>query len=127
MLDASLCRLLLAQRPPALRNRLNDEVDALAMSSIVLMDLLYGAQAAAEAAAVRRAVEDFAARFEVLAFDRKASEHAADILGGLGRGGGSQPYDMMVAAHARSQGLTLVTDRPERFEQVRGLALEHWS
>ncbi|MEK9845690.1 PIN domain-containing protein, partial [Thalassospira sp.] len=36
------------------------------------------------------------------------------------------PYDMMIAGHARSHGLILVTNNTREFERVDGLRLENW-
>ena len=36
------------------------------------------------------------------------------------------PYDLMIAGHARSRGLILVTNNTNEFERVAGLRLENW-
>lgn len=128
MLDTSFCMSLLSQRPSGLRERFNAEADRLVLSSIALMELFSAAAEASDAADARRAVEDFASRFAVLDFDSRASQLAADLGQQMGRAGvAKMGYDLLVAAHARSQGLTLVTIDPDRFSEIRGLAVEKWS
>lgn len=83
LLDTNLCIRVLRDRTPALRERFNREADALAISTIVLMELLHGAAKSARPDANRREVENFAARLEVLPFDAAAADHAADIRAAL--------------------------------------------
>ncbi len=127
MLDTNLCIRVLRDRPAALRQRFNDEADSLAISTIVLMELLHGAAKSARPADNRRAVADFASRLDVLPFDAAAAAHAGDIRAELeqaGRAIGS--YDLLIAGHARSRGLTVITGNLREFRRVRGLLSEDW-
>lgn len=128
MLDTNLCIRVLRDRPAGLKSRFNDEAEGLAISTIVLMELLHGAAKSAKPIENRRAVEDFASRLEVLSFDERASQHAADIKDNLERqsqviGG----YDLLIAGHARSLGLAIVTGYLEEFRRVAGLVCEDWT
>jgi len=128
MLDTNLCIRVLRDRPAGLKSRFNDEAEGLAISTIVLMELLHGAAKSAKPIENRRAVEDFASRLEVLSFDERASQHAADIKDNLERqsqviGG----YDLLIAGHARSLGLAIVTGNLEEFRRVAGLVCEDWT
>ncbi len=127
MLDTNLCIRVLRDKPPAARDRFNREADGLCISSVVLMELFYGAERSARPAHHRRAIEDFAARLDILAFDAPAAAHAAEIRADLERHG--QPigaYDLQIAGHARSQGLTVVTGNVAEFRRVDGLRSEDW-
>jgi tRNA(fMet)-specific endonuclease VapC len=101
MLDTNLCIRVLRDRPASVRRRFNENAEALSISTVVLMELLHGAAKSARPAENRRAVEDFAARIELLPFDEAAADHAADIRADLERKG--KPigaYDLMIAGHA---------------------------
>jgi tRNA(fMet)-specific endonuclease VapC len=127
MLDTSLCVRVLRDRPPALRRRFNAEADGLCISVVTLGELLYGAAKSARPVETRRAVEDLAARLEVLPFDDTAAAHFADIRASLEQRGmviGS--YDLMIAGHARSRGLVVVTGNLGEFRRVEGLRAEDW-
>jgi tRNA(fMet)-specific endonuclease VapC len=127
MLDTNLCIRVLRDKPPAARDRFNREADGLCISSVVLMELFYGAEKSARPEHHRRAIEDFAARLDILAFDAPAAAHAAEIRADLERRG--QPigaYDLQIAGHARSQGLTVVTGNVAEFRRVDGLRSEDW-
>ena len=127
LLDTNLCIRVLRDRPQAVRQRFNLEADDLCISTIVLSELLHGAAKSARPEHNRAEVERFAARLEVLAFDESAAHHAADIRASLERRG--QPiggYDLLIAGHARSRGLTVVTGNLAEFSRVDGLRSEDW-
>ena len=127
LLDTNLCIRVLRDRPAGLRERFNREADALCISTIVLTELLYGAEKSARPAENRRAVEQFAARLTLLPFDDAAAAHAANIRATLERQGlPIGGYDVLIAGHARSRGLVVVTGNLREFNRVEGLRSEDW-
>ena len=128
MLDTNLCIRVLRDRPASLRPRFNETADALCISTIVLSELLYGAARSARPDHNRREVERFAARLEILPLDAEAAAHAADIRASLeARGTPIGGYDLLIAGHARSRGLVLVTGNLREFIRVDGLRCEDWA
>src|SRR5690349_5681500 len=110
LLDTNLCIRVLRQRPPSLRARFNAEAEALCLSDVVLYELLYGAERSLDPPRIRRDVEHFASRLAILPFDSEAAGHTADIRADLERRGCViGPYDLMIAGHARSRGLMVIT------------------
>jgi tRNA(fMet)-specific endonuclease VapC len=127
MLDTNLCIRVLRDRPAAVRVRFNQEAEALAISTVVLTELLHGAAKSARPVENRREVERMAARLAILAFDEEAASHAADIRARLERQGHAiGGYDVLIAGHARSRGLVLVTGNLGEFTRVDGLRSEDW-
>jgi len=127
MLDTNLCIRVLRDRPQAARARFNAEADALCISTVVLAELLHGAGKSAKPVENRCEVERFAARLEVLAFDAEAAAHAAEIRTTLERQGQViGAYDLLIAGHARSRGLVVVTGNLGEFSRVAGLRSEDW-
>lgn len=127
MLDTNLCIRVLRDRPPGLRDRFNAEAAALCISSVTLAELLYGAEKSQRPVETRHRVEDFAARLAVLPFDDAAAAHYGDIRADLERRGQViGPYDLMIAGHARSKGLMVVTGNLGEFTRVAGLRAEDW-
>ena len=127
MLDTNLCIRVLRERPANLRERFNSEADGLCISTIILTELLHGAEKSDRPTVNRTKVEAFAARLEILPFDPNAAAHAADIRAVLERRG--QPiggYDVLIAGHARSRGLIVVTGNLGEFSRVEGLRCEDW-
>ncbi|MFH5927362.1 type II toxin-antitoxin system tRNA(fMet)-specific endonuclease VapC [Roseomonas xinghualingensis] len=127
MLDTNLCIRVLRDRPQGLRPRFNAEASSLCISTVVLMELLHGAGKSARPLENRREVESFAARLDVLAFDAEAAAHAGEIRTALERAGQViGAYDLMIAGHARSRGLIVVTGNLNEFRRVEGLRCEGW-
>ena len=126
-LDTNLCIRVLRDRPPGVRERFNLNAEALCLSTIVLTELLHGAAKSARPEHNRTEVERFAAKLEVLAFDAAAADHAADIRAVLERSGNAiGGYDLLIAGHARSRGLIVVTGNLGGFGRVDGLRSEDW-
>lgn len=127
MLDTNLCIRVLRDRPQHVRARFNEEAEGLCISTIVLAELLHGAAKSARTIENRSEVERFANRLEVLPFDAEAAAHAGDIRATLEREG--RPiggYDVLIAGHARSRGLVVVTGNLGEFGRVDGLRCEDW-
>lgn len=127
MLDTNLCIRVLRDRPKSLRERFNAEAAALSVSSIVVYELLVGAEKSPARLEVRQEVERFLSRLEVLPFDEPAAAHAAEIRASLeGRGTPIGPHDTLIAGHARSRGLMVITGNLGEFGRVDGLRCEDW-
>ena len=127
LLDTNLCIRVIRDRPASLRTRFNAEADGLCISDVVLFELLYGAEVSARPIENRRVVEQFASRLTMLPFDSEAAAHTAEIRGSLKRRGlPIGAYDLMIAGHARSRGLVVVTGNLSEFGRVEGLRSEDW-
>ncbi len=127
MLDTDTCIHVLRDRPASMRERFREAAGSLCISAITLSELLYGAMASAQPAVKRAQVEAFAARLEILPYGDTAADHFSDIKADLKRRGcliGA--YDLMIAAHARSLGLMLITGNLREFRRVDGLRCESW-
>ncbi|MCC6419067.1 MAG: type II toxin-antitoxin system VapC family toxin [Gemmataceae bacterium] len=102
---------------------------SVALCSVVLAELLYGAvrSGPAHEAANRALLAGLRAQFPCLPFDVPAAEAYGTLrayLAGLGQLIG--PNDLMIAAIALANGLTLVTHNTSEFSRVPGLPLEDW-
>ena len=128
MLDTNICIYVIKNRPAALRERFDQLAEALCISTITLAELLYGVEKSARRSQNLEAVKQFTTRLEVLPFSAKAAAHFGQMRTELQRMGlpcGS--YDMLIAAHARSEGLVLITNNSREFERVPGLRLDNWA
>lgn len=127
LLDTSICIRVLRDRPPTARQRFRSESGLLCISSVVLHELFYGAARSGRPALARNEVDEFAGNLAVLPFDNEAAAHAADIRAILDSSGMRiGPYDAMIAGHARSRGLIVVTGNLREFQRVPGLRCEDW-
>ena len=127
MLDTNLCVRVIRERPAALAERFKVASDGFAVSTVVTYELFYGAAKSARPDHQRERVEDFLSRVQVLDFDEDASAHAGDIRADLERRGCLiGQYDLLIAGHARSRGLKLITGNLGEFRRVDGLRCEDW-
>lgn len=95
-------------------------------SIIVAAELRYGC-AKSGSARLLKAVEDLLGEIPVLPFDVPADREYGGVRAALeaaGRPIGSN--DLLIAAHARALGATIVTANPAEFKRVRGLKVENW-
>ncbi|HTZ71746.1 MAG TPA: tRNA(fMet)-specific endonuclease VapC [Acetobacteraceae bacterium] len=128
LLDTNLCLRVLRHRPASLRARFNAEAEALCLSDVVLYELLYGAERSSDPPRIRREVEHFVSRLAILPFDSEAASHTADIRADLERRACViGPYDLMIAGHARSRGLMVITANLGEFRRVPGLRCDDWA
>jgi len=127
MLDTNICIYVIKNYPAKLRERFNDLAERLCISAITLGELAYGAEKSVRQLSNLQAIEHFTARLEVLAFSARAAAHYGQLRSELERRGSPiGPHDMLIAAHARSEGLTLVSNNLREFRRVAGLRTENW-
>lgn len=105
----------------------NCEADGLCISSITLSELYFGAEKSACTAHNLHVVEDFISRLDVLPCGPRAAMHYGQIRAHLEQAGQLiGDNDLHIVAHARSEGLTLVTNNEREFRRVPGLLLDNW-
>lgn len=127
LLDTNIVIYVIKRRPLEVMGVFNENTGCMAISAITLSELYHGAEKSAKVAQNRAVVEEFASMLEVLPYSAKASHHYGAIRAELEKAG--RPIgvnDLHIAAHARSEGLTLVTNNGGEFERVPGLLLENW-
>lgn len=127
MLDTNICIRVMKTYPPGVREKFNTLAEQLCISSITFGELHYGAEKSARRAENLTAIEHFVARLEVLPFGDKAGAHYGQVRAELERAGTtSDPHDMQIGAHARSEGLIVVTDNVREFAHMPGVRVENW-
>ena len=91
------------------------------------MELVYGAERSSNPERNLTILEGFVARMDVLPLDDSVAVHAGQVRAELAKQGMPiGPYDQLIAGHARSLGLVLVTNNEKEFSRVSGLRLENW-
>ena len=127
LLDTNIVIYVIKQRPLQVLEIFNRHHGRMAISSITLAELAHGAEKSSDVSRNTAVVEDFVSRLAVLPYDNKAAWHYGNIRASLEKLG--QPIginDLHIAAQARSNGLTLITNNLREFERVPGLLLENW-
>ena len=127
MLDTNICILALkADATSRIATYFNRFAEQLCISSIVLAELHYGAENSKRVVENLSQIEMFAARLEaILDFDSSAAVEYGRLSASL-RHQPIGPLDTLIAAHARSRGLVLVTGNVSEFARVPGLEIEIW-
>ena len=127
MLDTHVLSELIRNPQDTLRQKVaGASPDTLCTSIVVACELRFGALRKGSDTLTRR-VEQLLEALPVLPFDEPADRHYADIRASLERAGtpiGS--HDLLIGAHARSLGLTVVTRNVREFERIPGLKVEDW-
>ncbi|SFB11344.1 tRNA(fMet)-specific endonuclease VapC [Collimonas sp. OK607] len=127
MLDTNIVIYVIKRRPIEVMEVFNTHSGQMSLSVVTAAELIHGAEKSAKPEHNLRIVEDFCSRLEVLDYTIKAAAHYGDIRANLERSGTSIGVnDLHIAAHARSEGLTLVTNNMREFERVAALRLENW-
>jgi tRNA(fMet)-specific endonuclease VapC len=127
LLDTNIAIYVIKRRPIEVMGVFNEHAGRMAISSSTLGELYHGAEKSSRVAQNLAVVEEFASLLEVLPYPAKAAAHYGAIRAALEMAG--RPIgvnDLHIAAHARSEGLTLVTNKVGEFERVPGLLMENW-
>jgi tRNA(fMet)-specific endonuclease VapC len=127
LLDTSTCVFAIKRRPDVLARLRELGPQDVALSSITLAELWFGAAKSSRPEQTRRNVDAFLLPFTVLPFEREAAGEYARIrlaLESVGRPIGER--DLLIASIAASRRLTVVTHNRKEFARVPGLRIEDW-
>ncbi|MBP6534844.1 MAG: type II toxin-antitoxin system VapC family toxin [Arenimonas sp.] len=127
LLDTDTVIYVIKNRTPQMQKKFSRHADHLAISAITLAELIFGAENSGHVSKNLAVIEDFCSRLVVLPYAGKAAQHYGLIRSGLQKAGkiiGGN--DLHIAAHARSEGLILVSNNQREFGRVPGLLLENW-
>ncbi len=128
LLDTNIVIYVIKRRPLQALEVFNRHHGRMAVSAITLAELVHGAEKSSDVSRNTAVIEDFVSRMAVLPYDDKAAWHYGNIRAALEKIG--QPIGvnyLHIAAHARGNGLTVVTNNIREFEKVPGLLLENWA
>jgi tRNA(fMet)-specific endonuclease VapC len=128
MLDTDICIALIKRQPPKLIGRLKKHKPGdIAISSITLAELHFGVSKSAQPEKNRAALDQFLLPLEILAFDDGAAERYGPVRAALeAEGTPIGPLDTLIASHALSINVAVVTNNVREFSRVRGLRVENW-
>jgi tRNA(fMet)-specific endonuclease VapC len=128
LLDTNACIRILNNSSATLVNHLQGEKPGdVFLCSVVKAELIYGAYHSQRPADNLRVLGKFFAPFTSLPFDDPCSSAYGRIRSDLAKlGTPIGPNDLMIAAIALSNKLTLVTANTKEFGRIPGLSLENW-
>lgn len=126
MLDTDISSYIIKRRPATLAEKFQKQADSLCVSVMTAAELRFGAEKAGRPQ-LAELVEAFLNRLAILEWTEDVCVHYARIRTALEQAG--KPIgnmDLLIAAHAVSQRMTLVTNNLRHFSQVPGLKVEVW-
>ena len=129
MLDTNTCMHAIRREPDAvIKNFLAHDPEEMCISAITYAELMQFVEQSMAVGKSRIAMSLFLFSITILAFDASAAEAYGRIRAELEKAGMFiDPKDMMIAGHARSAGLVLVTNHAKEYSRVDGLTVEDWA
>jgi len=129
MLDTNICIYAIKHKPEiVIRNFLLHNPEELCISSITYAELMHGVEKSMAVEKNRIAIAMFLSPITILDFSCKAAEEYGIIRASLERKGTPiGPMDMLIAGHAKSENLVVVTNNTREFLKVEGLKVVDWT
>ena len=128
LIDTNICIYIMNNHPPEVLEKFKlIGVGEVGISSISVSELHYGACKSNKTKQNIKRLEEFLYPFEILAYDESASREYGKIRSQLEKKGQIiGPLDMLIAAHAISKRLTIITNNTKEFKRVKLLKIENW-
>ena len=129
MLDTNICIYVIKHKPETvIRNFLSHDSEEICISAVTYAELMHGVEKSAAIDKNKIALTMFLSPITVLEFHASAAEEYGKIRANLERKGTPiGPMDLLIAGHAKAEGLVLVTNNTREFLRVEGLMLEDWT
>jgi tRNA(fMet)-specific endonuclease VapC len=129
LLDTDICIYLINKRPPSIISKFKQyQPGDIGISVITVSELEYGVAKSIRQEENQQRLEAFLAPFELLSYTAEAVRAYGTIRADLEkRGKVIGPLDMLIAAQALTEELTLVTNNEREFKRIPGLRIENWA
>ncbi len=129
LIDTNICIYIMNQRPSVVIKKFKRfEPGEIGISTITISELQYGIAKSLHRDKNQKRLEEFTTPFEILAYDEAAARTYGDIRFQLEKSGRLiGPLDLLIAAHALSQGLILVTNNDKEFKRIKNLKVQNWA
>jgi len=128
LIDTNICIYIMNEYPPEVIQKFREiGVGNICISSITVSELQYGVHKSKQIKKNRKRLDEFLSPFEIISYDESASKHYGQMRSSLEKQGNLiGPLDMLIAAHALSENLTLITNNEKEFKRVKSLKVENW-
>ena len=129
LVDTNICIYIMNKRPVEVIQRFKQfDVGDVGISTITVSELQYGVVKSANRKENRERLEQFLVPLEIILYDEMAAEVYGDIRFQLEKNGKLiGPLDVLIAAHALSRNLILVTNNVREFKRIKNLRVENWT
>lgn len=129
LLDTNICSYIQRKKAPEVLERFRQlKAGDAAMSVITHGEMVYGAERSQQRDRSLEALRELAALIPALGLPEEAGGEYGRLRAELeGRGTPIGNYDLWIAAHAKVEGLILVTNNEKEFRRIEGLKIENWA
>lgn len=129
LLGTNICIYIIKKKPAEVFEKFkNLTIGNVGISSITLAELQYGIEKSSNSEKNREALEKFLTPIEIIDYGYEATVEYGKIRAELEKKGITiGPLDMLIASHAKSLGVILVTNNVREFEIIAGLRIENWA
>ncbi len=128
LIDTNICIYIMNNHPPEVLEKFKQlDVGTVGISSISVSELHYGACKSKKIEQNIKRLEEFLYPFDILTYDENASREYGKVRSQLEKKGQIiGPLDMLIAAHAISRELAIITNNTKEFRRIRSLKVENW-
>ena len=128
LIDTNICIYIMNNHPPEVLPKFKSiGIGKVGISSITVSELHYGACKSNHIKKNIKRLDEFLSPFEILSYDENASKYYGKIRSQLKKQGNIiGPLDMLIAAHALSNNLILITNNVKEFIRIKFLRVENW-
>jgi len=129
LIDTNICIYIMNKRPVEVIKKFKQfELGEIGISTITVSELQYGVAKSTYREKNQQRLEEFIAPLEILTYDEMAARAYGDIRFQLEKYGQPiGPLDLLIAAHALSQDLVLITNNDMEFKRIKNLKVENWT
>jgi len=129
LIDTNICIYIMNERPAeVIRKFRQTDVGDIGISSITVSELQYGVSKSGHREKNQQRLNEFLLPMRILPFDENAARCYGDIRCQLEKQGQIiGPLDLLIAAHAMSEQLIIVTNNDKEFRRIQNLTVENWA
>ncbi len=128
LIDTNICIYIMNEHPPEVIQKFREiGVGKICISSITVSELQYGVYKSKQIKKNLKRLDEFLSPFEIISYAENSANYYGKIRSQLEKQGNViGPLDVLIAAHALSENLTLITNNEKEFKRVKSLQVENW-
>ena len=129
LIDTNICIYIMNKRPIDVIKRFKKvNTGEIGISTVTISELQYGVSKSQQRKKNQIRLDEFISPLIILSYDNDAAKTYGDIRCNLEKTGQPiGPLDLLIAAHAMSQGLIIVTSNDKEFSRIKNLKVENWA
>jgi tRNA(fMet)-specific endonuclease VapC len=129
LIDTNICIYIMNKKPDDVIQKFKQiKIGEIGVSTITISELQYGISKSRKRKKNEIRLNEFITPLEILPYDESAAKAYGDLRYELEKAGKSiGPLDLLIAAHAVSRNLIVVTNNDKEFKRIKKLKVENWA